>query len=1332
MPFIALETEKKQNSFIPLEDISPKKGFIPFDNQPSASDLRVDLNKPIERPEYTGPKPIGMGEVTNPFEVLQTAQHGVEAAKEYIPQKIVKSEFGAQHPNIAAGAATTAKVIADIGEFMLLPSGKLKMLGEGVAKYGGMRIFGKKGIGKEFETYAKRIPQTMTKGAQFGALMPAETLQETAFNAAQMALFTGLVESGIGSMLARNTVNKLTANTKAAGGKLPESPEAIQQAVAEVKDKVETVKPTEKPATPGIDQKLAERLAEKTQQEKTVGQAGHVTISPEKAPPSFIKLDSEVEGRIQKAKSGIVREGMVDHIKEYAKDFLHGFTRPHKDLPYDTRFAITNFEIARMGSARQRGARSASENLQAIVGNYGTAEADLFAKKLLIEDAIESVAVSKTRGEKVKLGFGFTEENLPRFKKTIDSELAKRPDVAQDVGLYYEKHQSLSKQYVDAFKDLGVDLSDNFAREKYLRHQILAYAEKTNLSGGGKGLKTKVWRNFLKRRYGSEHDYNTNVVQPIYEVWAQMETDIRWAQSMKLIKDTEDVIPALKKEISKRRVNTIKGIYARGQFIDEAYNLGLEDSAKRLFQISSEKTKMFKEGTVKDSDIIRLDNEIADITTEISVKLNQYRNMLKDKTLRASEEKRMEAWQEARRGDKDLPDEAFAPNIDVFSRPVTDYQQSLLKGEIKPHTLTPEGYRAVSVRDVYYRAKAIGEDMADLLIKDMLEQSNLTSREVKDVIARTDPDIWVIPEEVAKTFDEMTVKVDSNIVTKGIRGTTRGWKKYILFAPHRAFPFIANNTIGDTSYMLGAIHKSMLSVNAFKRKYASTALGELFSVAKGKKPSSQLREFLEMGGEDVGISVQEVGHVQDHPRFKGFRNETAIERIMLLPKWYMDRVFQLNTLTETARRYTLYKYYLDELKAGKTHYGSSKREFIDGLPKVEQKAFVLANDDMVAYNMVSSSGKALRDTLFPFFSFQEGNIKRFFHRTRNIYLSEKEASKIVSKLLPHLAKSGVKVASKTTVKAALFYVKMAWLMAGLSAYNRLFHPEEEEALSEDRKSRPHIITSGKDGKVTYRDTYDSLYELVNWVGLDEFPRHAKDYINGKASMKDIMTDMAYSPINKTANMISPIIKTPAELYAGKSTFPDIRRGFTIRDTGEALASVVALRPEYRAARGLPQESYSTERVKGITGFKTVDVLEGAYRDIRSAVSKYNERRGRPVQTFTVSDKGKALYNYKLALRYKNKEQADKFLKQYYEYGGSEKGMMRSLDTLHPLSGIAKKDRDAFTKTLTPRERDKLNKALKYYNDVLRQGMYPQKQTKQGFPNIKEEARKRIGVLDAFK
>jgi hypothetical protein len=295
--------------------------------------------------------------------------------------------------------------------------------------------------------------------------------------------------------------------------------------------------------------------------------------------------------------------------------------------------------------------------------------------------------------------------------------------------------------------------------------------------------------------------------------------------------------------------------------------------------------------------------------------------------------------------------------------------------------------------------------------------------------------------------------------------------------------------------------------------------------------------------------------------------------------------------------------------------------------------------------------------------------------------------------------TGAKLVGKVAGKTAKSITGIFGMTVALSAWNQLKYPELEENLSEDVKSKPHIILGqDKEGNTIYFSRLGALNDFMEWFGLDTAQQDVVDMLNGKKTIQEQLIDMVKSPVNKALTSVSPAYKTPAELLTGKKLYPDVFKPTDIRDKAQYTAQTLNLRSEYDALTGKPHKPY-LESWTDIATYKS-DPKESAYWDMVGKKYDFIEKKtGESGGSFTKSKKSMALYNYKLALRYEDEKASEKYLKEYYNLGGTDKGLKQSLAALDPLYKLSKNEGE-FLKSLTLKEKEKLKLAQEYYKEVL--------------------------------
>ena len=105
---------------------------------------------------------------------------------------------------------------------------------------------------------------------------------------------------------------------------------------------------------------------------------------------------------------------------------------------------------------------------------------------------------------------------------------------------------------------------------------------------------------------------------------------------------------------------------------------------------------------------------------------------------------------------------------------------------------------------------------------------------------------------------------------------------------------------------------------------------------------------------------------------------------------------------------------------------------------------------------------------------------------------------------------------------------------------------------------------------------------------------------------------------------------------------------------------------------------------------TSDPKEASYYNILNAKYRWLAKtQGENNSNFFQSEKSKALYNYKLALKYKDQKGAQKFLDKYMKLGGTAKGLNKSLSSMDPLYGLDETEQTEFFKNFNYKRKKKL-------------------------------------------
>lgn len=628
------------------------------------------------------------------------------------------------------------------------------------------------------------------------------------------------------------------------------------------------------------------------------------------------------------------------------------------------------------------------------------------------------------------------------------------------------------------------------------------------------------------------------------------------------------------------------------------------------------------------------------------------------------------------------------------------------------HEAIPDGYVPWQPREgnVFYLADTIPAKIADQILSGALEDMKIVKSSLNKSLSMGRQRLeWVVKEEVAKTLNDLTQKSPPNWLSKASKKILRGWKIWTLISPRKLPKYNIRNLTGDADAVFVG------NPEGFKK--SGKAINDLTKLYSANEPMSiELQEWFNRGGMESTLQAQELGNIKSLRLFQKFyESKGGLKQIpMKVWKKYWRTARLTTDFRESILRYANYLDYLDQIKKspeGKPkNFGASLREEIMALKDPRDKAFRLSNELLGAYDEISVFGQAIRDHIYPFWSWKELNFRRYVRFAKNAAKDNSSAMAAGRSLAGKFVRSPYRL-----LKIGRFAIKATALWGMLQAWNHLFFPEEEEGLSSDVKGRTHIIVGkGKEGKTRHFTRIGALGDFLEWFGLDAAPNLVSDFTSGKKSLKDIVETMAKAPINQVVQGLSPFIKTPMEIATRRALFPDAFSPKTIRDRGMHIARSLGLENEYKAIAGKPSDPY----VKSfpLAFIYESDPLQSAYYEIFSLKNEFQKKSGKRGEGFWLTPRGSALYDMKLAYRYGDKKAAEKYLREYMAYHfieskqtkkpfdetlkSIEKGISASIKNMHPLSGMSKRGMAAFLVSLDEEDRELLAKAIRFYNDTL--------------------------------
>jgi len=466
--------------------------------------------------------------------------------------------------------------------------------------------------------------------------------------------------------------------------------------------------------------------------------------------------------------------------------------------------------------------------------------------------------------------------------------------------------------------------------------------------------------------------------------------------------------------------------------------------------------------------------------------------------------------------------------------------------------------------------------------------------------------------------------------------------------------------------------------------------------------TSEMQDWFEKGGMGSTLQAQEIGDLNKLKIFLDLYEKKSQVSAAPLSMWhkYWNGVRLTTDYREAILRYAAYLDFLEQVQSnpqGRPRtFGASVPEEIMALKDLKTRAFWLSNDLLGAYDKVSVVGHALREHIYPFWSWKEVNFKRYIQLAKNAYNSPEATANIGRMALRGMAIKSPLVA----FKVGMFSFKAGLLWGLLQAWNMAMFPDEEKELPDEERARPHIILGrAEDGTILNFTRLGALGDFLGWFGMDAPAKLVADYLNGRRTLGESLKQMALSPVNILAQGAHPFIKTAGEVLTRQSIFPDVSKPAVIRDRMVHIARSLGVEPEYREIMNLPSPGYG-KSLKNILLYQS-DPGQSAYYDIFERKQEFLHKIGKGRDGFILTEKGQALYNLKLGLRYKDKDAVQKYMAEYLAFPGADtEGIERSLKNMDPLAGLNNREQHEFYKMLSSEEKEKLRKAADFYNTVI--------------------------------
>jgi len=610
--------------------------------------------------------------------------------------------------------------------------------------------------------------------------------------------------------------------------------------------------------------------------------------------------------------------------------------------------------------------------------------------------------------------------------------------------------------------------------------------------------------------------------------------------------------------------------------------------------------------------------------------------------------------------------------------------------------LIPEGYTIWQPREgnLFYLTESIPAKIAEMLNRDSMQEIGITKEQLNKVFAMGGKRKgYVIKEEIANTLDNLVTERSPNVIAVAHKNIIRKWKQWQLTSPRRYPKYNIRNMTGDADAVFVGRPSVFLKT--------PQAITELLDVYTNDKPlQGNVADWFDRGGTISTLQAQEMDELHKFGKFIELHGKQKVN--IFKNTWHKYwNVARISTdFRESILRYAAYLRFKEEMEQNTdgmpNDFAASKPKEIRGLKDIKDRAYWMSNDLLGAYDRVGRLGQYMRENLFPFWSWKEVNFRRSIQLFMNAANDGKLSSTVGRKALGSLAKAPYRV-----YRVGRFMIQAGAFLAMVQVWNHLMFGDEENDLPENVKNKPHIVFGrDKNGNVLYFSRIGALGDLLEWGNLDATPFYVNQFFKGKMSAKEVALDIAKAPVNTFMQGIEPFGKMAAELLTRRSFYPDAFKTHAIRDRGIHIARGFGLENEYTALMGKPSRKYK-ESIGTLFYYK-VDPEEAAYRDIYGELMRFKHKIGKGGEGFWMSEKSNALYNVRLSMRYKDKNSARKYLKRYFELGGTTDGYVQSMMSMNPLYSLSNIEQNAFAEYLGTVGMAKMPKAIKYYVEIVTQ------------------------------
>ncbi len=1032
---------------------------------------------------------------------------------------------------------------------------------------------------------------------------------------------------------------------------------------------------------------------------------------------AFESAEEIVQERVESSR-GLRVETLAERFEKKKRELLNKAFREFEHLPKTKEFAELRNALLRLQKQKGLTSRKMTQKLKEITKDLNKTDEIDFAWKVILDDLMEEVALQRERGtpeDDIGLPYNYTPESLQVDHIALNRHIDGNAEISAALQRRKDLWNNLRTDYTKAMKVIGFDVSKHLTREFYFRHQVLHYVNVMGLFGSGERLRTPSYRSHLRPRTGSSADINADYLQAESEVVAQMMYDIEIARTIDTVNRHYNIQDELKGRALD--INDTKMLQFFQELVgtlevppdkepptaEDLYKQVLNKKMAIGFDKLGQHAALGELPVGKEYEWEWLTIELADnwlenkaIKKELGKEwTNADRELLPNRAADALI--KYAAWILKEHGGE--PGSGAAATIfKGMNEKRKIIQETLGKEYLEWRDMIPEGYTTWQPWEgtTFFMAHSVPETIAKQLLEGELEKIGITKDDLRMALTRGGRRReYVVKKEIADTLNELSTPRVRGAMGNVHAYAIKRWKIWQLVSPRRFGKYNFRNLTGDADAAFVG------SPAIFK--HTRVAFNDLYEVfVNDKDPATvgdgALGEWLDRGGWGATLQAQEMGEFDLTKSFLKRYEKGALG----IPSRVWDAYWKTARIStdfrEALLRYAAYREAMRMMEASPdgmpTDYWASIPDEIQGLSDMKDRAYFMSNDLLGAYDRVSVLGQELRERWFPFWSWKAVNFVRYVRLFRNAANDGEFTKKLGYKAVGTAARSPF-----IAMRIGKTILKMLALQAVTFAIANLLFPREEDDLPEEIKGRPHL-TFGRDseGNVQYFPRIGALADNLEWVGLDASPYYINQFMRGRMTLPEIAKEMAKSPLNVVIQGGIPFIKLGAELLTRRALFPDAFSPRTVRDRGLHLFRAFGLENEYMAIADKPSRPYY-KSLKG-TLIYTIDPFQAGYRDTMDQKSRFLRKIGKFSEGFHLTDRGNALYNARLAMRYNDYDATIKYMAEYLNLGGTLRGLKQSLNNMHPLSGLNAAEKVEFVLTLDAEGLAKFVRAVRYWEELV--------------------------------